>query len=71
MKIKESSNEIKEEECKKDNDFYAEQDSDNDSDFEVQYKMEEDEYEDLKDVKKPIFIKDLIMGLMSDKREKF
>jgi hypothetical protein len=71
VKIKESSNEIKEEECKKDNDFYAEQDSDNDSDFEVQYKMEEDEYEDLKDVKKPIFIKDLIMGLMSDKREKF
>ena len=33
--------------------------------------MEEDTYEDLIDTKKPLFIKDLIMGLMSDKREKF
>ena len=33
--------------------------------------MEEDGYQDLKDVKRPLFIKDLIMGLTSDKREKF
>ena len=51
--------------------FYAEQDSDNESDFEVQYMQDEDGYEDLKAVKKPIFLTDLVMGLMSDNREKF
>ncbi len=60
---------VKEEEKKRE--FYNEEDSDNDSDFEVKYQMEEDTYEDLIDTKKPLFIKDLIMGLMSDKREKF
>ena len=51
--------------------FYAEQDSDNESDFEVQYMQDEDGYEDLKAVKKPIFLTDLVMGLMCDDREKF
>ena len=51
--------------------FYADQDSDNESDFEVQYMQDEDGYEDLKAVKKPIFLADLIMGLMCDDREKF
>jgi hypothetical protein len=33
--------------------------------------QDEDEYEDLKTVKKPLFLTDLVMGLMSDDREKF
>lgn len=33
--------------------------------------QEEDGFEDLKAVKKPLFLGDLIMGLMSDDREKF
>jgi hypothetical protein len=51
--------------------FYDEQDSDNESDFEVQYMQDEDGYEDLKAVKKPLFLYDLVMGLMCDDREKF
>ena len=33
--------------------------------------QEEDGFEDLKAVKKPLFFGDLLMGLMSDDREKF
>ncbi len=33
--------------------------------------QDEDGYEDLKTVKKPLFLTDLVMGLMSDDREKF
>ncbi len=68
FKSKEESAEKKEE--IKDQ-FYAEQDSDNESDFEVHYLQDEDGYEDLKAVKKPIFLTDLVMGLMCDNREKF
>lgn len=68
FKSKEESAEKKEE--IKDQ-FYAEQDSDNESDFEVHYMQDEDGYEDLKAVKKPIFLTDLVMGLMCDDREKF
>jgi hypothetical protein len=56
---------------KKEEKFYDDQDSDNESDFEVQYMQDEDGYEDLKTVKKPLFLTDLVMGLMSDDREKF
>jgi hypothetical protein len=66
--VKDESKGQKEE--KKDQ-FYDEQDSDNESDFEVQYMQDEDGYEDLKAVKKPLFLNDLVMGLMCDDREKF
>lgn len=42
------------------NDFYAEEDSDNDSDFEVKYAQPEDTFQDLIPIKKPLYLSDLI-----------
>jgi len=51
--------------------FYAEEDSDNDSDFEVKYEQPSDAYEDLKPTKKPLFLSDLVLCLQSDSHERF
>jgi len=50
--------------------FYNEEDSDNDSDFEVKYEQEEDRFDDLVGIKKPIFLKELVIGLQSDNNKK-
>ena len=51
--------------------FYAEEDSDNDSDFEVKYQQEEDKFDDLIAIKKPMFLRELMMSLESDNNKKF
>jgi hypothetical protein len=50
--------------------FYNEEDSDNESDFEVRYEQEEDRFDDLVAIKKPMFLKELAMGLQSDNYKK-
>ena len=51
--------------------IYAEDDSDNDSDFEPIYKINQDNHVDLKNLQKPLFLTDLIQALMSDDFERF
>ena len=46
------------------------EDSDNDSDFEVKYEQEEDRFDDLVAIKKPMFLKELVLGLQSDNNKK-
>ena len=43
--------------------MYAESDSDNESDFDIKYEKVNDSFDDLSQLKKPIFISDLILGL--------
>ena len=43
--------------------MYASEDSDNDSDFDIKYQQEEDQFKDLKKITQPLFITDLILGL--------
>jgi len=50
--------------------FYNEEDSDNDSDFEVKYEQEEDRFDDLVGIKKPMFLKELVICLQSDNNKK-
>ena len=61
---------IKEEEVKEQQ-FYAEEDSDNDSDFEVKYEQKADTFQDLQPIRKPLYLSDLIMSLQSDTFDKF
>ena len=61
---------IKEEEDKEQQ-FYAEEDSDNDSDFEVKYEQKADTFQDLQPIGKPLYLSDLIMSLQSDTFDKF
>jgi len=42
--------------------MYAENDSDNESDFDVKYEQTPDNFEDLKTIHKPMFISDLVLG---------
>ena len=51
--------------------FYAEDDSDNDSDFEVKYAQPDDTFQDLTPIKKPLYLSDLIQGLQSDNHDRF
>lgn len=51
--------------------IYAEDDSDNDSDFEPVYKINQDNHADLKHLQKPLFLTDLIQALSSEDFERF
>ncbi|CDW87236.1 UNKNOWN [Stylonychia lemnae] len=51
--------------------FYNEQDSDNESDFDVKYEEQNDDYSDLKPIKAPLFLQDLIFGLQSENFDRF
>jgi hypothetical protein len=52
--------------------FYCEQDSDNESDFEVMYEQGAgEEFQDLKPIKKPLYLSELVMSLQSENHEKF
>ncbi|TNV73226.1 hypothetical protein FGO68_gene9942 [Halteria grandinella] len=52
-------------------DFYAQDDSDNDSDFDLKYAPQEDTFQDLIPIKRPLYLSDLIQGLQSDNHERF
>ena len=56
---------------KKSEPIYTEDDSDNDSDFEPVYKINQDNHADLKNLQKPLFLSDLIQALSSEDFERF
>lgn len=56
------------------NQFYTENDSDEDSDFEIKYQQTADDFADVKKTvlpTRPLFIQDLIQGLHSDDHDRY
>eukprot|EP00347_Sterkiella_histriomuscorum_P016714 403352132 len=51
--------------------FYDEQDSDNESDFDIRYEQQQEDFKDLKPIQKPLFIQDLIFGLQSENVDRY